>query len=79
MLTCKQLVENSSDYLDARLSLRGRLSVRLHLAMCTNCRRFLRQMKLTRRVLILMPEAPIAELDHLAKRLAEQIKDPADR
>ena len=72
MLTCKQLVENSSDYLDARLSLRGRLSVRMHLAMCFRCRRFIRQMKLSQAVIQRMPEAPIAELDALAEKLARQ-------
>lgn len=72
MLTCKQLVENSSDFLDARLSLRGRLSVRLHLAMCVNCRRFIRQMKLSQAVIRQLPEAAIPELDALAEKLASQ-------
>ena len=65
-------MENSSDFLDARLSLRGRLSVRLHLAMCVNCRRFIRQMKLSQAVIRQLPEAAIPELDALAEKLASQ-------
>ena len=71
MLTCKQLVEHSSDYLDAQLPLRGRLSVRLHLAMCVNCRRFIRQMKVSQTILKQLPEEAIADLDALAEKLAQ--------
>lgn len=76
MLTCKQLVENSSDYLDARLPLRGRLSVRLHLAMCVNCRRFIRQMKVGQALIRQLPEAAIPELDALVAKLASQQQPP---
>ena len=72
MLTCKQLVENSSDYLDAQLTLRGRLSVRLHLAMCVNCRRFIRQMKVGQAMIRKLPEAPVAELEKLVAKLASE-------
>ena len=76
MLTCKQLVENSSDFLDAQLTLRGRLSVRLHLAMCVNCRRFIRQMKISQALLRQLPEEPIAELEALAAKLASRQQPP---
>ncbi len=69
MLTCQQLVQQSSDYLDLQLPLRGRLSMRLHLAMCLNCRRFIRQMKLSQSMLRQLPEAPIPELDALLEKL----------
>ncbi|MDH0097999.1 zf-HC2 domain-containing protein [Pseudomonas sp. GD04158] len=70
MLTCKELVAHSSDYLDGQLTLRQRLAVRAHLAMCGNCRRFIRQMKLTQAVIRQMPEEELPELDALAERLA---------
>ncbi|RRV34227.1 anti-sigma factor [Pseudomonas sp. o96-267] len=70
MLTCKELVAHSSDYLDGQLTLRQRLAVRAHLAMCGNCRRFIRQMKLTQAVIRQMPEGELPELDTLAERLA---------
>ncbi len=71
MLTCKELVAHSSDYLDGQLTLRQRLAVRAHLAMCGNCRRFIRQMKLTQAVIRQMPEGELPELDTLAERLAQ--------
>ncbi|MGK8440458.1 anti-sigma factor family protein [Ectopseudomonas hydrolytica] len=71
MLTCKELVAHSSDYLDGQLTLRQRLAVRAHLAMCGNCRRFIRQMKLTQAVIRQMPEEKLPELDALAERLAQ--------
>lgn len=71
MLTCKELVAHSSDFLDGQLTLRQRLAVRAHLAMCGNCRRFIRQMKLTQAVIRQMPEEELPELDALAERLAQ--------
>ncbi|USR38295.1 zf-HC2 domain-containing protein [Ectopseudomonas hydrolytica] len=75
MLTCKELVAHSSDYLDGQLTLRQRLAVRAHLAMCGNCRRFIRQMKLTQAVIRQMPEEELPELDALAERLAQNRRD----
>lgn len=71
MLTCKELVAHSSDFLDGQLTLRQRLAVRAHLAMCGNCRRFIRQMKLTQAVIRQMPDGELPELDALAERLAQ--------
>lgn len=70
MLSCKEVMERSSDYLDGQLRLRERVGVRAHLAICVNCRRFMRQMRLSRVVLCRLPERPIPELDALAERLA---------
>lgn len=71
MLTCKQLVENSSDLLDQRLSIRTRISVRMHLLMCANCRRFIKNMRLSQAVVRRLPAAESAELDALAAKLSE--------
>ncbi|WP_322979259.1 anti-sigma factor family protein [Pseudomonas sp. C11] len=75
MLTCKELVAHSSDFLDGQLTLRQRLAVRAHLAMCGNCRRFIRQMKLTQAVIRQMPEEELPELDVLAEHLAQNRRD----
>jgi anti-sigma factor RsiW len=72
MLSCKELVAHSSDFLDGQLSLRQRLAVRTHLTICLHCRRFIKQMRLSQRVLRALPEAAIPELEALAARLAEQ-------
>ncbi|UVL00017.1 anti-sigma factor [Pseudomonas sp. B21-048] len=72
MLTCKEQVARSSDYLDGQLSFRERLMVRHHLRFCPNCRRFIRQMRLMQATLKVMPEPPVADLDALAERLANE-------
>ena len=72
MLTCRDLVARSSDLLDGELSLRQRLAVRTHLALCANCRRFVRQLRVSQRVIRHMPDAPVPELERLLKVIAEQ-------
>jgi anti-sigma factor RsiW len=72
MLTCKEQVARSSDFLDGQLNVRERFQVRHHLLFCPNCRRFLKQMRLMRTTLRAMPEPPIADLDEIALRLAHE-------
>ena len=45
MLTCQQVTARATALLEDELSFRERLSIRLHLAMCVHCRRFLRQLR----------------------------------
>lgn len=76
MLTCKEHVARSSDYLDGQLSFRERLMVRHHLMFCPNCRRFIRQMRLMQATLRAMPEDAVPDINTLAERLAaERRKD----
>ena len=76
MLTCKEQVARSSDYLDGQLSFRERLMVRHHLMFCPNCRRFIRQMRLMQATLRAMPEEAVPDVDKIAERLAaEHLKD----
>jgi len=76
MLTCKEQVARSSDYLDGQLTFRERLLVRHHLMFCPNCRRFIRQMRLMQATLRIMPDEPVDGVEALAQRLAdEQLKD----
>lgn len=79
MLTCKEQVARSSDYLDGQLTFRERLMVRHHLMFCANCCRFIRQMRLMQATLKMMPDAPVKNVDALAQRLAdERRKDRKD-
>ena len=75
MLTCKEQVARSSDYLDDQLSFREKLMVRHHLMFCPNCRRFMRQMRLMQATLKAMPEKPQEGIEALAERLATQRRD----
>ncbi|MDH4872242.1 zf-HC2 domain-containing protein [Pseudomonas sp. BN515] len=75
MLTCKELVARSSDLLDGELSFRERMAMRRHLMLCRNCRRFIKQMKLTQAVVRIMPDSQGAEVDDLAARLAQKRRE----
>ena len=46
MLTCKEVTQKVSQSLDRQLTLRERLSVRMHLLFCYACRRFVKQLSL---------------------------------
>ncbi|MBL4885803.1 MAG: zf-HC2 domain-containing protein [Planctomycetaceae bacterium] len=49
IFSCKHAATAINESLDGRLSLRKRMVVRLHLMMCSQCRRFKRQMLFLRR------------------------------
>lgn len=70
MLSCPQITELVTDYLEGRLPLKQRLQFQMHIGMCRHCRRYLRQMRLTIRTLGSMPpEPPPADvLDELMRR-----------
>ncbi|TAK83523.1 MAG: zf-HC2 domain-containing protein [Betaproteobacteria bacterium] len=51
MLSCKDVSTLLSDRLDRKLSLRERISLRIHLAMCTGCSRVERQLEFLREAL----------------------------
>ncbi len=58
-MTCRELTELVTEYLDARLSLWQRASFQLHLGLCLSCRRYIRQMRGTIRVLGRVPADPL--------------------
>lgn len=78
MLSCRELHEqHASDHVDGCLSRRGRLGVRLHLALCSNCRRFIRQLRLVKSVLRERPDValPDSEAKPLASRLQAALRE----
>lgn len=58
-MTCKEITELVTDYLERRLSLRDRLRVRWHLGFCRFCRAYLRQMRTTIRIAGRLPDEPL--------------------
>jgi predicted anti-sigma-YlaC factor YlaD len=71
MLTCRELVELITEYLEGQMPLAQRLRFQLHLGMCGNCRQYLRQMKQTVGTLHLLPAEetiPPAVRDELLAR-----------
>lgn len=51
MLTCKEVTHLVSQGLDRRLSAGERLRVRLHLAVCRGCTRFMQQVQFLRKAM----------------------------
>lgn len=73
MLTCRELTELVTDYLEGRLSIGQRLRFEVHIGLCGDCRGYLRQMKQTIRALGRLPETPVPPegLDELLQRFRD--------
>lgn len=80
MLSCREVTEKASAYLDQDLSWSARAGFRLHLMMCNNCRRYVDQLaKTVNLVRAAQMEAPDrATEDRLAElfRTAGQGRNP---
>lgn len=61
MMNCEQVAHRASDYLERRLGWSGRLGVWLHLLVCSACKTYVGQLRLTRDALRAMRGAPAPE------------------
>ncbi len=59
MLTCRDIAELVTDYTEGRLSRWDRLRFQLHLGLCRNCRRYVRQVRATTSALGKLPPPPV--------------------
>ena len=76
MLSCKQLTELATDYLEEDLAWRERLGVQLHLWMCSHCRRYLDQMRKVIRLVQRLPKDPVPpELFETLLPLFREVRD----
>lgn len=73
MLSCKQITELVTDYLEGRMTLADRMRFQMHLGMCTHCRAYLRQMKTVIATLGHLPDEPMPDevRDEMRKRFAD--------
>ena len=77
MLSCKELTELATDYLEKDLPWRERLRVQVHLSMCRHCRRYLDQM---RKVIALLGRLPIEPVPpNLLEKLLPQFREMRDK
>jgi predicted anti-sigma-YlaC factor YlaD len=74
VLTCRDVPDRASAYIDGELDRRTRLSMRLHLLVCSMCRAYLDQLHKTRRLLGAgrMPEPP----PEVEERLVQAARKP---
>lgn len=59
MLTCRELTELVTNYLEGRMSFMDRLRFRAHIGMCRDCHAYLDQMRHTIRTLGKLPAESI--------------------
>lgn len=58
MLKCDEVAAIASDFLDQDMTFSQRTAFRMHLMVCSNCRRFVRQLGLLKQSVQLRPVAP---------------------
>jgi hypothetical protein len=76
MKNCKETSALVTQSLDRRLNWRERLGMRIHLAVCENCTRFARQMRLIREWLAGEEEASQPGLSEEGRRrIAKKLQD----
>jgi predicted anti-sigma-YlaC factor YlaD len=79
MLTCKEITELATEYLEGELPRRKRLAVHVHLWMCRHCRRYVDQMRTVAGMLRGLPNQPPPPevLDALLPHFREKRDKPA--
>lgn len=77
MLTCQELTEVITDYVEGRMSFWQRAQLQLHLGMCSGCRAYLRQMRLTIQTVGALPKEPIPE--DVERALLERLESMGGR
>jgi predicted anti-sigma-YlaC factor YlaD len=79
MLSCKELTELATDYLEEDLPWRQRLRVQVHLWMCRHCRLYLDQMRKVIELLRRLPIEPVPPelLETLLLQFRETREKPA--
>jgi len=77
VLSCHDIHEMTSDYLEKRLSLKQRINYRLHMFFCHDCQRFLAQFRTTIRTLrgLRLDEPSAQTVDAQVEALLKQRRD----
>jgi hypothetical protein len=71
-LTCRAVATRASDYLDKHVDGQLTVNIRIHLLLCTNCRRFVKHLRLTKDV---VPQFLIGNADDVdAEAILKRIK-----
>lgn len=73
MLNCKKVATLASDYLDKNTGSALNWKIRMHLLMCSHCRRFIKHLKITKIVVQKNPpQLGDEEVDLLLQRIKEK-------
>jgi len=81
MLTCKDVSERVTDYVERELTWSERLQYWMHLAMCAVCRRYVAQMRTTTSLLTRLGEdvPPAPPLDPALRQALRAVRDEQPR
>ncbi|WP_455206692.1 zf-HC2 domain-containing protein [Kaarinaea lacus] len=73
MLSCKDVTEKASSYIDKELPFFTRMQVKLHVFVCVNCQRYINQLQITIRTLGRMKkDVPVSE--HVVDDIVSNLK-----
>jgi predicted anti-sigma-YlaC factor YlaD len=72
-MTCRELSELVTDYVEGHMPLTTRVRFQLHLGICSHCRAYLRQLEATRKELGRLPAEPTMP-DDVKQALLERFK-----
>ncbi len=77
MLMCRDLAIIASDYIDGELGTAGKLSVKMHLMMCGNCRSFIGNLRASTELMKAHTSSPVDEefVRRVDERVAEALED----
>lgn len=76
MLKCREVSHKASLYLEGELPWRERVAMRVHLLMCNDCRRFLRQLSgLIRAIPLMHRQASPAEVENVLAHVSKSSGD----
>ncbi len=73
LLTCQEVANLASDYLDKHTDGKLSLKIRVHLMMCANCRRFVKHLQLTSTAVPHLIRKSVAPVD--AEAILKKIKE----
>lgn len=79
MLNCRQATEQASALLDGELTRAARWSLRLHLMICHNCRRYLAQLRLTVRAVRRLADSPEMAIGVDVNAIADRLQSESRR
>ncbi|MEW6320519.1 MAG: hypothetical protein AB1635_05465 [Acidobacteriota bacterium] len=79
MLTCRDVTERATAFMERDPHVVGRLRFRLHLAMCAVCRRYVRQMRMTAQLVRRLGAGPLppAPPDPALREASRVLRDVA--
>ena len=72
MLTCRDVSERATDYMERAMPLRENLAMRIHLGLCGACRNYVGQLRMTAKLLRNRPLG--TPPDGLSEQLIEQAR-----